>query len=77
MQERIIEDDAELRELKDEYGQEVYEAVTKALLEIDEYNGSGRYCKRVVWNFKADRRVTLKEGVQFIVKQWQTNKRKR
>ncbi|CAO1948247.1 unnamed protein product [Urochloa humidicola] len=77
MQERIIEDDAELRGLKDEYGQEVYEAVTKAVLEIDEYTGSARYCKRVVWNFKADRRATLKEGVQFIVKQWQTNKRKR
>jgi len=72
MQERIIVDDAKLQELKDEYGQEVYAAVTKALLEIDEYNGSGRYCKPVMWNFKADRRATLTEGVRFIIKRART-----
>ena len=77
MQERIIVDDAKLQELKDEYGQEVYAAVTKALLEIDEYNGSAKYCKQVMWKFKADRRATLTEGVQFIIKQWQSRKRKR
>nr|POF19590.1 factor of dna methylation 2 [Quercus suber] len=41
-QEQIDEDDQNLRELRNEWGEDVYKAVTKALLEINEVNASGR-----------------------------------
>lgn len=76
-QEVIKEDDEKLQALKDELGDDAYKAVTTALLEMNEYNPSGRYCVSELWNFKEGRRATLKEGIEFVMRQLKTLKRKR
>ena len=77
MQETIDDDDEKLKDLRNEYGEAVYKAVTNALLELNEYNPSGRYVVPEVWNLKEKRKATLKEIIQYIIKQWKTHKRKR
>ncbi|KAI4299565.1 hypothetical protein L6164_033009 [Bauhinia variegata] len=73
----IREDDEKLKSLKNELGEGPYNAVVTALLEINEYNPSGRYIISELWNYGQGRRTTLKEGIAFLLKQWKTHKRKR
>ncbi|KAA8539474.1 hypothetical protein F0562_026166 [Nyssa sinensis] len=77
LQEIIDEDDKKLKELRKEWGEDAYNAIAKALLELNEYNPSGRYVVPELWNFKEGRKACLKEVIQYITKQWKTNKRKR
>lgn len=77
MQEIINEDDEKLKKLRAEWGDEVYKTVTVALLEINEYNPSGRYVVNELWNYKEGRKATVKEVVNYIFKNLKTQKRKR
>ncbi|KAL0533662.1 hypothetical protein IC582_027703 [Cucumis melo] len=73
----INENDEKLKNLKNEYGDEVHKAVVTALMEMNEYNPSGRYIVPELWNFKEGRKATLKEGVAHILKQWKLHKRRK
>ncbi|KAL5747852.1 hypothetical protein ACOSP7_024868 [Xanthoceras sorbifolium] len=73
----INAEDEKLKILKEEYGEEVYDAVTVALSEMNEYNPSGRYTVPELWNFRENRKAALKEGVAHILRIWKGHKRKR
>ncbi|KAL3528960.1 hypothetical protein ACH5RR_008282 [Cinchona calisaya] len=73
----LNEDDKALRDLRFEWGVNIYTAVTTALKQLNDYNPSGRYVVSKLWNFKGDRKATLKEVISFIFKQLKTLKRKR
>ncbi|KAL8155817.1 factor of DNA methylation 1-like [Apium graveolens] len=76
-QEIINPNDEMLEGLKKEWGNEIYESVCKALLEMNEYNPSGRYVVSELWNTKENRKATVKEVVSYIMKQLKTPRRKR
>lgn len=73
----INEDDDQLRQLKQEWGDEIHSAVTTALKELLEYNASGGYTVFELWNFKEQRKATLKEVISYIVDKIKPPKRKR
>ncbi|KAE9594387.1 hypothetical protein Lal_00001398 [Lupinus albus] len=73
----IRDDDEKLTGLRSEIGEGAYNAVVTALKEINEYNPSGRYISSQVWNYGQGRVATLQEGVQVLLKQWKSYKRKR
>lgn len=59
----VDEDGKGLKELRNEWGETIYMAETFALLEMVEYNPSGRYIVIELWNFKDDRKASLKEAI--------------
>ncbi|XP_051189999.1 factor of DNA methylation 1 [Lolium perenne] len=73
----IDEGDEKLVGLKEQLGEEVYKAVTTALLEINEYNPSGSYVVSELWNNKENKKASMGEVVDHILKQWKLQKRKR
>ncbi|CAM0949715.1 unnamed protein product [Alopecurus aequalis] len=75
--ELVQEDDEKLQALKEEAGQEAHDVVVKALLEMNEYNPSGRYAIPMLWNFKEKWRAPLDEAVDYMLKQWKANRKKK
>ncbi|TVU42766.1 hypothetical protein EJB05_09187 [Eragrostis curvula] len=75
--EQIIDErDEKLVALKEQLGEEVYKAVTTALLEINEYNPSGSYVVSELWNNKENRKASITEAIQHVLKQWKLKKRR-
>lgn len=77
MQEVLDEEDEKLRTLKDEFGDDVFQAVVTALKELNEYNPSGRYPLPELWHSKEGRKALLKEGCSFIIRQWKALKQRK
>ncbi|XP_027925740.1 factor of DNA methylation 4-like isoform X1 [Vigna unguiculata] len=73
----LDEEDEKLKHLKDEYGDEVYRAVATALMEVNEYNPSGRYPIPEIWNAKEGRKAPLKEGISYLIRQWKVSKQRK
>nr|XP_011461209.1 PREDICTED: factor of DNA methylation 4 isoform X1 [Fragaria vesca subsp. vesca] len=73
----IDDEDEKLAGLKNELGDDVYQAVVTAMMELNEYNPSGRYSVNELWNYKEGRKATLKEGASYILKQWKVLKGRR
>ncbi|KAK7294009.1 hypothetical protein RJT34_16892 [Clitoria ternatea] len=76
-EEIVDEEDEKLQSLKQEWGEEIHSAVVKALKEINEYNPSGGYTVWELWNFKEERKATLKEVITYIMNHIKPLKRKR
>lgn len=80
VQEVVDEEDEQIRNLREEWGEDVMNAVKTALEELNEYNASGRYTVPVLWKKKENRKATLKEVIEYMLLQIQalkSNKRKR
>ena len=78
MFQQILNDkDEKLVGLKKQLGEEVYKAVTTALLEINEYNASGSYVVSELWNNKENRKASITEAIQYVLKQWKAQKRRK
>lgn len=69
LQEMIDDNDQQLQELRNQWGDGAYESVVKALMELNEYNPSGRYVVSELWNYKEGRKATLKEVIVCLVQQ--------
>ncbi|TQE11900.1 hypothetical protein C1H46_002534 [Malus baccata] len=73
----IDEQDEKLKGLREEFGEQVFEAVKTALAELNEYNPSGRFPVPELWNFKEERKATVAEGVSYLMNLWKPNIRTR
>ncbi|GJN38366.1 hypothetical protein PR202_gb27402 [Eleusine coracana subsp. coracana] len=66
-EEVLNDDDETLKELK-ACGKAIYDAVTEALKEMNEYNMSGRSVVPELWNYREGRKATVVECIQFLGK---------
>lgn len=71
------EEDEKIKNLKEEWGEEVKNAVKTALEELNEFNPSGRYSVPVLWNSKQGRKATLKEVINYMTLQLKNLKKRK
>ncbi|XP_024012393.1 protein INVOLVED IN DE NOVO 2 [Eutrema salsugineum] len=60
--------DEKLLKLKNEYGEEVYNEVVRAKLEIENHNASGSYVILELWNYEQNRKATMEEVTDVMLK---------
>ncbi|XP_042509837.1 factor of DNA methylation 1-like [Macadamia integrifolia] len=77
LKETVDDNDEQLKKLKEEWGDKVCNSVTTALLELNEYNASGRYVVPELWNFSEGRKASLKEVIRHILNPIRARKRQR
>lgn len=82
MQLVVDKNDLKLVKLKSDYGEELYNEVVRAKVEIVEYNPSGGYVVSEMWNLEKNRKATMEEGTDVMLKMRKKlvamkNKRKR
>ncbi|KAF8111895.1 hypothetical protein N665_0071s0034 [Sinapis alba] len=75
MKEVVDDENEKLKKLREEWGEDVKNAVKTALEELNEFNPSGRYTVPVLWNFEHGRKATLKEGIAHLTQQIKNRKR--
>ncbi|KAL9285306.1 putative XS domain-containing protein [Arabidopsis thaliana] len=68
MQRLVDENDEKLRMLKNQYGEEVYSEVVRAKLEMEEHNASGSYETEELWNYEENRKATMEEITDVMLK---------
>ncbi|KAL8480455.1 hypothetical protein ACS0TY_027111 [Phlomoides rotata] len=73
----VKDEDEMLKGMRNEWGDEIYDAVVTALEEVQEYNSSGCYPVPELWNFKENRKAKLEEVINYLFTQLKTPKRKR
>ncbi|EMS64523.1 hypothetical protein TRIUR3_35150 [Triticum urartu] len=73
----VNDEDPRLKQLWIEYGDDVCNAVKTALSEVNEYNPSGRYVVSELWNFRKNRKATMKEVLRFIFQQMEVPGKRR
>ncbi|KAK4745346.1 hypothetical protein SAY87_011658 [Trapa incisa] len=72
----IRRDDEKLKRLREQIGEGACTAVITALMEINQFNPSGKsYPVCELWNYREGRKATLKEGVEVLLDFWNAQKR--
>ncbi|CAA7037253.1 unnamed protein product [Microthlaspi erraticum] len=69
-------------QLKYDYGERVCDEVVRAKEEIEDHNASGSYVIVELWNYEENRKATLEEATNVMLKVWsdlgdKKNKRQR
>ncbi|CAG7893938.1 unnamed protein product [Brassica rapa] len=77
MKEVVDDEDEKLKKMSEEWGEDVKNAVTTALEELNDFNPSGRYSVPALWNFEHGRKATLSEGIVHMTQQIKNLKRQR
>lgn len=68
----VDEEDEQLKNLREEWGEEVMNAVKTVLEELNEHNASGRYSVPELWNSRRGRKATLKEVIEYMTQHIKT-----
>ncbi|KNA14777.1 hypothetical protein SOVF_104600 [Spinacia oleracea] len=70
-------EDERLKNLKNEWGEDVYTAVASAMKELNEYNPKKRLPVKELWNYELNRKASLTEGAEVLLQKWRNLKRRR